>query len=108
MRCEGPSAIVSHRAITVLELSPHLTLGRIIRPRKNVQGCCQGCTGSMGGPLLKPVIRTNSFSKAAAACGARTLRVSTEFTAWKYASLTSRYFLPLTFEGRTTMPLRNA
>src|ERR1700722_7849327 len=42
-----------------------------------------GCIDfSRGGPFLKPVMRTNSFSRAAAASGALFSPVGTECTAW--------------------------
>src|SRR5271169_3276998 len=78
------------------------------RPTRGGYGTCSELCLGCGGPFLKPVMRTNSFSRDAATSGALLSRVSTECTACVYALDTSSYFLPVLFEGRETTPVRNA
>ncbi len=76
----------SYRAIAGLEITPRLANWRA--KLKSVwkwtgSEFYSGCADfTSGGPFLKPVVRTNSFSRAAAASGAFFSPVSTECTAW--------------------------
>jgi hypothetical protein len=75
----------SDRAIVGLELAPCLSPavheGEAVRERVVERFRSALDVLILGGPVSKPVVRTNSFSKAATAFGALFSPVSTECTA---------------------------